>query len=223
MGIELSDLTYSLKAAGDRRALADGIAARFEPRRVTAIVGPSGSGKSTLISLIGGLLSPDRGGVAIWGRRWPATETERAAQRLGTVGFVFQDVRLLNQLSVFENIRLPAAFRVHDRAAAAQATRQVLAELDIRIDPRLSPRTLSGGERQMVAFARALVADPRVILADEPTAAMDWGRARHFLETLVRRTSSAAMATLVITHDERVLQFADAVFELDNGRLAHRA
>ena len=223
MGIELSDLTYSLKAAGDRRALADGIAARFEPRRVTAIVGPSGSGKSTLISLIGGLLSPDRGGVALWGQQWSATEAGRAAQRLETVGFVFQDVRLINQLSVFENIRLPAAFRLRNHAESARATRQVLDELDIRVDARQSPRTLSGGERQMVAFARALVANPRVILADEPTAAMDWGRARHFLETLVRRTTSAAMATLVITHDERVLQFADAVFELDSGRLVQRA
>jgi putative ABC transport system ATP-binding protein len=223
LGIRLTDLSYSLKAQGDNRILADGIVAEFERGQIAAIVGPSGSGKSTLISLIGGLLSPDKGDISIWGQRWSELETERAAQRLANVGFVFQDVRLLNQLTVFENVRLPAAFRHRDYAASTAAAKQIFEELEIRVNPGLYPQTLSGGERQMIAFARALVTNPKVILADEPTAAMDWSRGRHFLEVLATRTAQSDMATLVITHDERVLQFADAVYELDCGRLKRRA
>ena len=220
--IKISNLQYALKAAGDSRTLIDGVNAQFFAGQISAIVGPSGSGKSTLISLIGGLLKPDSGAVAVWDKPWAETEAGRALQRRTQIGFIFQDIRLLNQLSVFDNVYLPARFALTANADALAATNAILQDLDIRLDHNAFPSTLSGGERQMVALARALVAKPKAILADEPTAALDWTRASGFLQTLRQRTIEDQMVTLIVTHDPRTLEYVDRIFELNNGRLNER-
>jgi putative ABC transport system ATP-binding protein len=220
--IAVSKLHYVLRAAGESRALIEGVDAQFRAGQISAIVGPSGSGKSTLISLIGGLLKPDSGDVTVWDKPWAASEVERASQRRAQIGFIFQDIRLLNQLSVFDNVYLPARFALTESSDARVATNTIFSALGIHLKRDAFPNTLSGGERQMVALARALVAKPKVVLADEPTAALDWERARGFLHTLRQRTIEDQMVTLIVTHDQRTLEFVDRIFELNNGRLDER-
>jgi putative ABC transport system ATP-binding protein len=222
MSILVRDLHYRLKVVGDARPLADGIDVGFAAGTISAIVGPSGSGKSTLIGLMGGLLDPDRGTVTVCGQEWSKDESQRCLERRRRVGFVFQDIRLLRQLNVYQNILTPALFALEDRRAAEAAAQEILSDLDIKIDGSLYPQKLSGGEQQQVALARALVGKPSAILADEPTAALDWERGMHFLDILRKRTRQEELVTVIVTHDSRVLSFVDKVYELRSGRLYAR-
>jgi putative ABC transport system ATP-binding protein len=201
---------------GRLRALA-GVSLRVEPGELVALTGPSGSGKSTLLNLIGALDRPDGGTISIDGRR--LDDVDATEYRAGTVGFVFQFHNLIPVLSASENVQVAMLGRGRRRAAREQRAAELLAEVGLAGRANAYPPTLSGGERQRVAIARALANDPRLLLADEPTGALDSETSDQILALLQRLRESRGMTILLVTNDGTVAERADRVLELRDGRL----
>ena len=198
-------------------ALVD-VSLRVEAGELVALVGPSGCGKSTLLNLIGALDTADAGTVEVAGTRLDELP-DRSEYRARTVGFVFQFHHLVPTLSAVENVQLPMVGRGVSRRERVTRARRLIHEvgLDERADS--APATLSGGERQRVAIARALVNDPLVLLADEPTGALDAETGATILG-LVRRVRDERGTTIVLaTNDDQAAQTADRVLRLRHGRL----
>jgi putative ABC transport system ATP-binding protein len=184
-----------------------------------AIMGPSGCGKSTLLHLLGGLDVPDAGEVSIAGEALVGrSESERAVLRRRLVGYVFQAYNLVPDLSVAENIELPAQLAGSSRRAARQRAAELLAELGLPDVGGAAPGELSGGQQQRVALARALVNRPPLLLADEPTGALDTESAAAVL-ALLRRYHADGQAIVLVTHDHRVAAAADRVLVMQDGRI----
>ena len=185
-----------------------------------AIVGPSGSGKSTLLSIIGTLERPTAGRVLL-GDEDPSclAEPQLAAFRNRRIGFVFQDHYLLPQCSVLENVLVPTVAAGHTTAAAAARARMLLERVGLaaRLDHR--PAELSGGERQRAAIARALINQPDLLLADEPTGNLDRTTALKVGELLLELQAQEKMMLLVVTHSDRLAALLSRRWELDEGRL----
>jgi putative ABC transport system ATP-binding protein len=184
------------------------------------LVGPSGSGKSTLLSIIGCVLSADEGEVRILGHDVRGlSRTAAAALRLRHIGFVFQRFHLIRGLSVIENVAVPLTLAGWEVTAAQKRASELLAEVGLSALLNSQINRLSVGQCQRVAFARALAADPDLILADEPTASLDAEAGQRALELLRRLTTDAGKTVIVVTHDPRILPFADRVLHMENGRL----
>jgi putative ABC transport system ATP-binding protein len=183
------------------------------------LLGPSGSGKTTLLSMIGGLLRPSAGTVRLGGRPLPTGPADLARLRLGSIGFVFQTFNLLPTLTASDNVALPLRLMgVSGRAARSRAN-ELLEALGLGRRLASRPVTLSGGEKQRVSLARALVAGPRLVLADEPTASLDKRSGREAMEVLTSSIRQRDRACLVVTHDTRLVEFADRVLNIEDGRL----
>lgn len=188
-----------------------------EPGHSVAVIGPSGVGKTTLLNLIAGILVADQGAIDVGGHRIDQmTDAERRRFRREQIGFVFQEFELLEHLSVRENILLPFDL---GRAESPRAERVAAAERlasETGISPLLArkPRRLSQGERQRVALCRALVTDPRLVLADEPTGNLDPGNARTALGLLRDQARQNGATLLVVTHDHGCLDLFDRTFDL---------
>lgn len=188
-----------------------------------ALLGPSGSGKTTLISIIGGLLQPTSGSVRIG-----ATEvTELSAKQLTKfraerVGFVFQSANLVPFLTARENLLYVSGLvkGVSKKDAQARAD-QLLEELGLAGRAKNLPEQLSGGERQRVAIGRALMNDPELVLVDEPTAALDTELGRQVVQMLRREIKSRGKTGIMVTHDLRMVEYTDRVFEMLDGHLTH--
>jgi putative ABC transport system ATP-binding protein len=188
--------------AGSTRPALDSIDLEVEPGRITAIMGPSGCGKSTLLNVIGALDRPTSGEILMDGVRVDRlSETAAARFRRGKVGFVFQFFHLLEDLTVGENVAVPAILAGRPRSEVDARAAEMLAQLGLADLRDRFPATLSGGERQRLAIARAIINDPAVLLADEPTGALDRRNgeaALAILEDLNRR----GQTILLVTHDE---------------------
>ncbi|GMV82900.1 MAG: ABC transporter ATP-binding protein [Planctomycetota bacterium] len=185
---------------------------------VTVLMGPSGSGKTTLLSMIGGLLAPTTGHLCVCGTILDeCAEPEREVFRRRSVGFIFQNYNLLHSLTAAENVAVGLSLRGADPDAAVG----LLEVVGLARRAGSYPEELSGGQRQRVAIARALAGEPAVLLADEPTAALDAEQGRLVMGLLRKRAKELGIATLVVTHDPRVRDFADRVIEMEDGRL-HR-
>jgi putative ABC transport system ATP-binding protein len=187
---------------------------------VTLLMGPSGSGKTTLLSILGCMLTPTTGTVSVCGNPITSADSEKLAEiRRGYIGFVFQSYHLFETLSALENVQIALEVRgVTGEPAKAKAL-DVLAELGLADKVTSIPAQLSGGEQQRVAIARAIVGEPAVILADEPTAALDGRTGQSIMSSLAAITRKQNSAALVVTHDTRLLSFADRVVEIEDGAL----
>ena len=190
-----------------------------------AIVGASGSGKSTLLHILGALDRPDKGVVAFEGRdlsRFSAGELNRFRSRM--VGFVFQFYHLLDELSVLENVFLPAMVSKSivgwfaSRRWAKKRSRQLLAELGLADRADHKPYQLSGGERQRVAIGRALMNEPRIFLADEPTGNLDSATGNGILDVF-EKLNKAGQTIVMVSHDERIAQRAGRIITLVDGKI----
>jgi putative ABC transport system ATP-binding protein len=184
------------------------------------LLGPSGSGKTTLLSMIGGLLRPTRGSVSLRGQPLVGSPRELARVRLSTVGFVFQTFNLLAGFSAIENVALPLRLLGVPRREASKRAAGLLESLGLGGRLSASPKTLSGGEKQRVSLARALAAEPAVLLADEPTASLDTQTGRGAMEVLRSSARGGRQACLVVTHDTRLVGYADRVLRIEDGRVS---
>ncbi|WP_327089839.1 ABC transporter ATP-binding protein [Nonomuraea sp. NBC_01738] len=201
---------------GEVRAL-NGVSLDVAPGELVAVMGPSGSGKSTLLNLAGGLDRPTSGTVVIDGHDLAGT-ADLAALRRGSVGYVFQDLNLIPSLTAAENVMLP---RELDGVRTGRARREaltILAEVELDHYADRFPEELSGGQRQRVAIARALVGERRLLLADEPTGALDTATGDEIMR-LLRARCDAGAAVLLVTHEPRYAAWADRVVFLRDGEI----
>lgn len=186
---------------------------------LVAVMGPSGSGKSTLLNLAGGLDRPTEGSVLLEGRELRDLPPKRLAElRRRSAGYVFQDLNLIPSLTVAENVALPRELDGVSTATARRAALRVLDEVGLADLADRYPDDLSGGQRQRAAIARALVGERRLILADEPTGALDT-RAGDEIIHVLRQRADAGAAVLLVTHEPRYAAWADRVVFLRDGRI----
>ena len=187
--------------------------------QLIALVGPSGSGKSTLLQLLGLLQTPSGGRIQFDDRLLQDTSDEqRRRMRLLEIGFIFQESHLVPFLTAAEQLELVAEEAGHDIDATAH-----LETFGLRDRADHLPQALSGGERQRVAIARALVNDPRLVLADEPTASLDYANARQVMDLLRQQAHQHGKTVIVITHDERMLSYCDRVLRMEDGILTEQS
>ncbi len=189
-----------------------GISLQLHRGEILAIVGASGAGKTTLLQVIGTLDAPDRGEVIIGGDR-------RAAFRNRHLGFVFQSHQLMPEFTAVENVAIPAMISGKSRREAMAEAGELLRRLSLgdRLDHR--PAELSGGEKQRVAVARAIINHPEIVLADEPTGALDSVRKRELLELFLRLREEEGLSFIVVTHDRETAEIADRSLLLSDGRI----
>jgi putative ABC transport system ATP-binding protein len=202
---------------GRIRALED-VSLRLEPGELVALTGASGSGKSTLLNLIGALEQADGGSITVDGEPLDAGG-DAAEYRARTVGFVFQFHNLIPVLSAAENVQVPMMGRGPGRSERTERSVELLREVGLADRAGAFPPTLSGGERQRVAIARALANDPRLLLADEPTGALDSATGGQIVALLQGLREARGMTILLVTNDRAVAEHADRVLELRDGRL----
>ncbi|MFD2765084.1 ABC transporter ATP-binding protein [Micromonospora eburnea] len=190
------------------------------PGELAAVVGPSGAGKSSLLAVAGGLSRPTSGAVLVAGHDMTVgSQRARAALRREHIGFVFQSGNLLPALTARDQVRLPLQFAPRRRRAGRDPL-ELLAEVGMAHKADRRPHQLSGGERQRVGIARALVTAPRVLLVDEPTAALDRARSHEVVRLLATEAKQRAVAVVMVTHDHDVLEHCDTVYEMVDGRLS---
>jgi putative ABC transport system ATP-binding protein len=189
---------------------------------LTLLVGPSGCGKTTLISIIAGLLDPTAGDVELFGVRQSALRGRRLVEfRAANVGFVFQQYNLLPALTAVENVAVPLLIQHQPRREALERAAETLATVGLGDKRHSRPSQLSGGQQQRVAIARALVHRPRLLVCDEPTAALDAHSGRTVMELLKQVAVEPGRSVIVVTHDARVLEFGDRTIEMADGRVVN--
>ena len=201
------------------RAL-NGVSFAMERGEFTAVMGASGSGKSTLLNVIATIDRPSSGSILLEGRNIAEMrEQALAAFRRDRLGFIFQEYNLLDTLTVAENIVLPLNLRRCALPETKKRLAQVAAALEIAEQLDKFPRQLSGGQRQRAACARALITEPALILADEPTGALDSANSRSLMQTFTRMNQSLGSSILMVTHDAVVGSYADRVLFLKDGKI----
>jgi putative ABC transport system ATP-binding protein len=218
--IRLAGLTKAYREGETERVVLRGVDAEIAAGELVVLLGRSGSGKSTLLNLIGGIELPTAGEVEVAGvSLGRVSERERTLFRRRHVGFVFQFFNLIPTLTVEENLRLPLELGGRRPAAARTAARALLEEVGLADRAGAFPERLSGGEQQRVAVARALVHDPQLVLADEPTGNLDLETGRQVLALLDRLTRRAGKTMVMVTHSPEVVGLADRLLRIQDGRL----
>ena len=213
------DLTREYE--GGVRALG-GVDVSIDEGEFVAVTGPSGCGKSTLLNLLGGLDRPTAGEIELGGRRVDGfSEARWAHVRRDELGFVFQFFNLIGNLSVADNVELPGLLAGLSAREARVRRGELLQSLGIGEYADASPTRLSGGQQQRVAIARALINRPKVLLADEPTGALDSSSAREVMAVLREAHDSRGQTIVLVTHDARVAARADRVLAMRDGAVAH--
>lgn len=220
MTLTLSDVTLDL-GDGDESVRALGnVDLTVAPGELLAVVGPSGSGKSSLLAVAGAMLRPTSGTVHVDGVDLVAvSDKERTRIRRERIGFVFQGVNLLPSLTAIEQLLLLPHLDGRRPSASRQRAEQLLADVGMSHRRDRRPHQLSGGERQRVGIARALMAAPALLLADEPTSALDHARGCEIVDLLAERAHLDGVATVLVTHDESMLDRVDRVVRMADGRL----
>lgn len=207
------------KGAGASRVLC-GVDLKVAFGSITMLVGPSGCGKTTLLSIIAGLMSPSTGNVRVLGTDLLSMgEGEQVDFRRKNMGFIFQQYNLLPSLSAAENAAVGLlAAGVNRRLAVAKGA-EMLGHLGMEKKLNHLPRELSGGQQQRVAVARALVHEPRIVLSDEPTAALDGKSGRAVMEMMSAIAVREDRAVLIVTHDSRIFDYASQIVHMEDGRI----
>jgi putative ABC transport system ATP-binding protein len=218
--IKAANVAKVLGSGAAEVAALRGVSLELNGGELTLLMGPSGSGKTTLLSILGCMLTPTEGSVRICGHSTAGAEPEDLALlRREHVGFVFQSFHLFPTLSATDNVRLALDVRGEPSRSAKARSREALAKVGLPHKTKAFPRELSGGEQQRVAIARAIVGNPSIILADEPTAALDGENGQAIMRILAGIAQEQGRAVLIVTHDPRLLPFADRVVHIEDGRI----
>jgi putative ABC transport system ATP-binding protein len=218
--IEATEITKVLGEGAGRVDALKGINLSLAGGEVTLLMGPSGSGKTTLLSVLGCMLSPTGGTVRIRGRSTTGLGCEELAElRRSNVGFVFQSYHLFPTLTAAENVRLALDVRGDHSPRAREKAVDALQVVGLSHKASAFPRELSGGEQQRVAIARAIVGDASVVLADEPTAALDSENGHSVMMVLAEIAKDPARALFIVTHDPRIIPFAHRILRIEDGRI----
>jgi putative ABC transport system ATP-binding protein len=206
---------------GDARVQAlRGVDLEVHAGEMTLLVGPSGCGKTTLISIIAGLLEPAAGDIAVWGTPLPGLSPRRKVEfRRQNIGFVFQQYNLLPALTAAENVAVPLLIAGRRRPEAVARASELLDAVGMGDRAGALPSQLSGGQQQRVAIARALIHQPRLLVCDEPTAALDGALGQSVMELIRRVAIAPDRAVIVVTHDSRVFHFGDRIVRMNDGRI----
>jgi putative ABC transport system ATP-binding protein len=221
--VEIRDVCKSFKREAQTVDVYTGLSIDFEKGSFTALMGPSGSGKSTLLNLVAGLDKPTSGTIRVAGAEVSAmTASQLADWRARTIGFVFQSYNLLPVLTAQQNVELPLLLTRLGKKERLERTTLALEVVGLADRMDHYPRQLSGGQEQRVSIARAIVADPTLILLDEPTGQLDAKSSEEVLELLRRLNDEFHKTIMIVTHDARAAERAKTVLHLEKGVLLER-
>ncbi len=212
---------YKLYKVGDEtvRAL-DGVDFDIHHGEFCAIVGTSGSGKSTLLNMLAGLEKPTKGAIVIGGQHIEnLKENELVAFRRNNVGFIFQSFHLMGTMNAVENVALPLSFRGEDRKLRLKKANQMLNLVGLKKHRKHMPNQMSGGQQQRVGVARALVVDPKIIFADEPTGNLDSHTSEDVMRLMQKVVREQKKTLVMVTHDNHLATYADRVFHIRDGKI----
>ncbi|EOS53568.1 MULTISPECIES: ABC transporter ATP-binding protein [Paenibacillus] len=219
-GLQLTNVSKYYGEGSTRVCALDKVSITVKPGEFVAVVGPSGSGKSTFLSIAGALLQPSEGEVHLNGQPISKlSDKELSSIRLKEIGFIMQSSNLVPYLTVLDQLlvvkKMSGKIRAEDKALATK----LLEELGLGAKLKSFPEELSGGEKQRTAIARALMNQPNVILADEPTASLDTRRAHEVVNLIANQVKTRGIAAVMVTHDERMLEYCDKVYRMEDGKL----
>jgi putative ABC transport system ATP-binding protein len=220
--IEAKDLSKWFGEGETRTNAVQNVALEAHFQEMLFIVGPSGSGKTTLLSMLSGILRPNQGTVKIKDQEiWSLSADKLAEMRLNTVGFVFQDFHLFPKLTTVENVAVPLILKRRKWDEAIKEALAALEKVGLAQRAGLSPQKLSGGEQQRVAIARAIVSKPDILVLDEPTASLDGDTGKKIVEFVKRDILNAQRCIIIVTHDDRISEFADRIVKMEDGKVTN--
>jgi len=221
--ISIAHLNHYYGQGSLRKQVLFDINLHIDRGEIVIMTGPSGSGKTTLLTLMGSLRSPQEGSLKILGQELLNATLEQMTLARRNIGYIFQAHNLLNFLTAYQNVEM--ALEIHDVTAeeADQRIQTVLTAVGLEHRMHYYPSDLSGGQKQRVAIARALVSQPKILLADEPTAALDKKSGRDVVEMMEKLAKEQGCAILLVTHDNRIFDLADRIIYMEDGYLVNRS
>lgn len=218
--VSVRDVTKTFVSGDSTTVALDSVTVDVMPGEMTLLVGPSGCGKTTLISIIAGLLNPTAGEVEVLDQRLDRMSGSQLVRfRARQIGFVFQQYNLLPALTAAENVSIPLVLLGTPRRIALQRANELLAAVGLAARIHSRPSQLSGGQQQRVAIARALVHSPRLLVCDEPTAALDANSGQTVLQLLSHVAVQPDRAVIVVTHDNRIFRYGQRIITMNDGRI----
>ena len=218
--IKIKNLTKRFPVGGDYFTALQDVDLTLKEGEFTGLVGPSGSGKTTLLNIIGGLDSPSKGQVSVLAQALnDTTHKERAQLRLENMGFIFQSYNLLPVYTVFDNVELPLILNKIDSQERRQKVAQAIEWVGLSDKTNSRPAMLSGGECQRTAIARAIVHQPALVLADEPTANLDAENSHHIMKIMVQLNQELSTSFVFATHDEKIMAYLRRIIHLNDGQI----
>ncbi|PTF97823.1 ABC transporter ATP-binding protein [Staphylococcus chromogenes] len=224
MSLKVKHLTKSFGKGEAQTQVLKGIDFEVQPGEFIILNGASGSGKSTLLSIIGGLLSPSEGQVILNGEDMSQLSSKAlTAKRLKNIGFIFQSSHLLPYLKVKDQLVLVGKEAGLAKKEAEERAKQLLEDIGLSHRLITYPHMLSGGEKQRVAIMRAWMNEPQLLLADEPTASLDAKRATEVVEMIKNQVKTKGTIGIMVTHDERLFEYADRMLYLDEGNIVSKS
>ncbi|MBD1889783.1 DevA family ABC transporter ATP-binding protein [Coleofasciculus sp. FACHB-SPT9] len=218
--VAIKNLNYYFGKGSLRKQILFDINLEMQPGEITIMTGPSGSGKTTLLTLMGSLRSPQEGSLKVLGQELIGASKSQMVQVRRHIGYIFQAHNLLKCLTARQNVQMSVELH-RDIPSQEAATRSAAMLEAVGLGDRVNyyPENLSGGQKQRVAIARALVSHPKLVLADEPTAALDSKSGRDVVELMQRLAKEQGCTILMVTHDNRILDVADRIIHMEDGRL----
>lgn len=220
VAIEIKNIKKSFVVADKSISVIHDLSTHINFGELTMLVGPSGCGKTTLISIISGILSASSGSVAIMDKTITSmADKEKVLFRRQNIGFIFQQYNLLPALTATENAAMPLTASDFDEESAIEKAKLILEKIGMEKQTEKFPRQLSGGQQQRVAIARAIIHNPKIIICDEPTAALDAESGQQVMQILHDFAESQDNAVIVVTHDNRIYHFSDRVIQMSDGNI----